>query len=1407
VSASYAPGTLTNTAVATTFTDDSLNPASTTNTTPGGQTYWIVSAQASINVVARADLSIAKSITAPTGAQVAAGDGVSYSVTVTNAGPSDAQAVGVSDPLPAGTSLPGAVSWSDSSGGALTSACPSTSTNCPIGTLPAGASVTETFTLLVSASYAPGTLTNTATATTTTDDSANPAASDAGGTWTVQAQASIPVIAEADLTSAKAITSPTTSYVIAGNQITYVITVGNSGPSDSPDSTTSDALPAALDATTATATITKQPSGNTGTCMVTLAPATVNCSLGTLPVGSDLVEVTVTATVLASDPEANTSISNTACVSTPTDNTSGVANADVCSPPVTITEKHVAQLTDTKVVTSPTSGSVVAGNQITYLITVGNQGPSDSENTVVSDSLPASLDAMTATASVTKQPSPNPGSCTVDPTTRMVTCSLGLLPVGSDLAEITVTATVLASDTGSSITNTACATTTTPDNVNGNPNAMVCAPATVAETQQSDLTESKTASVPSVIAGDQITYTITVGNNGPSYAQAGTVTDTLPSSLDPTTAVATVTKEPTGDSGSCTVGKVSGIVSCALGVVPVGPDLIEVQVTATVLASDLGTSITNRACTTSTTDDTAGNADDQACSQITTPETQQAQMTISKAVTDPSQTPTATPVVAGQPITYSVTIGNTGPSFAQAVTVSDPLPSEIDPATAVVSIAKAPAGNSGTCSVDASGNVSCALGALPVGSDLVELTITGTVKASDLNTGFTNQACTATTTPDNQTGAPNATVCASAAVDEVQRQLVTSVKAASASTVAAGNQVTYTITVANNGPSNAQDAQVSDPLPASLDPSTAVVTVTKQPVGNSGTCTIDASTPTVNCTLGTLPVGSDLAEITVTATVLSSDLGSSITNTACTTTTTPDAGTGTTGLRYCGTSTITETQSADVSIVKTAGTSPIVAGTDETYTLAVTNNGPSDAQAVTAADSLPSGTTFVSASTGCSNSSGTVTCGAGTLSAHAPNNTASFTVTVLVSSSASGNVSNTATVSSPTPDPNLPNNTSTVTTPVTQEADLALVKTASPAEVVAGGNETYTLTVTNNGPSDAEQVLATDDLPVGLQFESSPSGCTDSGQTVTCTAASLSAASGQNTLTFTIVTKVLSADAGSETNSATVTSATPDPVTSNNGSAVAIPLSTSADLSLTKRAEKATVPVGSDETYDLVVTNHGPSNASKVVVTDALPTGLTFVSASKGCTDKAQKITCKLATLGATAPKNTATFKVVALVGPTAAATTINTATVKSSTADPDMANNTATATAKVRFPILRLVKTAEAKTVADGADVSYLLTVRNIGKGLATDVKVCDALPTGTTLVQATGAHLINGQACWTLKRVAAGQRVKLRIRLKMAASTLSGKVVNHATVRAAGTKTQRSKAAVEVTPGAGPKPDGVTG
>ncbi|HSC90922.1 MAG TPA: VWA domain-containing protein [Gaiellaceae bacterium] len=114
----------------------------------------------------------------------------------------------------------------------------------------------------------------------------------------------------------------------------------------------------------------------------------------------------------------------------------------------------------------------------------------------------------------------------------------------------------------------------------------------------------------------------------------------------------------------------------------------------------------------------------------------------------------------------------------------------------------------------------------------------------------------------------------------------------------------------------------------------------------------------------------------------------------------------------------------DLAITKT-GPALVTEGNDVTYTVTASNLGPTTATGVTVSDPVPAGSTFVSASAGCTQAAGVVTCTAGTL---APGASAAFTIVVKAGSGTS--LTNTATVAGDQPDPNLANNSATVVTEI-----------------------------------------------------------------------------------------------------------------------------------------------------------------------------------------------------------------------------------------------------------------------------------------------------------------------------------------------------------------------------------------
>src|SRR5262249_21910986 len=155
--------------------------------------------------------------------------------------------------------------------------------------------------------------------------------------------------------------------------------------------------------------------------------------------------------------------------------------------------------------------------------------------------------------------------------------------------------------------------------------------------------------------------------------------------------------------------------------------------------------------------------------------------------------------------------------------------------------------------------------------------------------------------------------------------------------------------------------------------------------------------------------------------------------------------------------------------------------------------------------------------------------------------------------------------------------------------------------------------------------------------------------TVTCTVGNL--ANGANA-TITIVVTAPN-NAATITNTATVAGQPTDPNTANNTASATTTVNGSADLSITKTVPAA-VTTGQQVTYTLSVHNGGPSDATGVAVTDALPAGVGFVSASTGCTNASGTVTC---TVGSLANGANATITIV-VTAPSTAGTITNTATV-----------------------------------------------------------------------------------------------------------------------------------------------------
>ncbi len=230
---------------------------------------------------------------------------------------------------------------------------------------------------------------------------------------------------------------------------------------------------------------------------------------------------------------------------------------------------------------------------------------------------------------------------------------------------------------------------------------------------------------------------------------------------------------------------------------------------------------------------------------------------------------------------------------------------------------------------------------------------------------------------------------------------------------------------------------------------------------------------------------------------------------------------------------------SNLSLTVTDNPDPALVNTTLTYTLNVTNNGPSTANAVTVIDELPAGVTFISAThTGCTHNNGVVTCNLSNM-----NNGAIVQFDINVMPTAPGNISNTAIVSANENDSSASNNTDTETTQVDplSGTDLVLTKTDSVDPVTLGNNLTYTIQITNNGPEDATGVTVTDTLPGSVTFVSASAGCSETAGVVTCNIGNLSADANAS-----VEIDVTTTAAGTISNTASVTGNETDPIPGNN---------------------------------------------------------------------------------------------------------------------------------------------------------------------------------------------------------------------------------------------------------------------
>ncbi len=736
-------------------------------------------------------------------------------------------------------------------------------------------------------------------------------------------------------------------------------------------------------------------------------------------------------------------------------------------------------------------------------------------------------------------------------------------------------------------------------------------------------------------------------------------------------------------------------------------------------------------------------------------------------------------IVGGESMTYTLTAKNLGPSDATGVTVTDKIP-------AGTNFIKA---TEPACTFAAE-EVTCLDPVLEAGKE-VEFEVEVEVESGRL-TPIVNTAKVKGNEKDPNPTNDEKTI--ETAIGGKANLLIS--KTGPTQPVLLGSTFTYEINVENEGPSDAVKAEVEDELPSGVELLSASLEFLT-PTAEVGECD-EAPAAVLTCELGRMLRH---AKAKIVVTVEAAEIGT-FTNTATfSSETSPEPK----GAEAPPTEIL---PAADLAIAKTG---PATVGPDGevTYGLHISNLGPSIAHKVVVTDPLPKGVDFVKASEGCSAAAGVITCAVQPAGELAVGGEADFTATVHVPFALGGQaLVNTATVGAEEADPHVEDNTSTVTTTVGPAADLAITKTMGKAQ--AGEPLTYTLAVTNKGPSDSSAVTVKDTLPAGTTFKSaapSQGTCSASGPTVTCDLGPL-ASGGSAQVSITV--EVAATTTGSLKNTATVEGPEPDPDKSNNEASVEGPVTppvpTDPNLKVTKTADTSSPQVGKPFAYHVEVTNMNGGEAKNVTVVDTLNgrVKVTSIETEAGkCGAQGSTITCTIPSI----PVGK-TVHITYTVVTEAAGQLKNTVSAQAANGEKVPGNNRAVKSvmAKAAKAKYSLTKTATRRVVPGGKTVGFTISLHN-GFAAMTNAKVCDRLPAALTFVKAAGARYVNGEACWTKRFIAAHQTVRLHLTARAVKGYKSRQVRNVATARADNAGRRSASVAVRIKAAFAGKPGGVTG
>ncbi|BAP54557.1 conserved repeat protein [Thioploca ingrica] len=759
-------------------------------------------------------------------------------------------------------------------------------------------------------------------------------------------------------------------------------------------------------------------------------------------------------------------------------------------------------------------------------------------------------------------------------------------------------------------------------------------------TKSTDLEITLTSSE-KVPINSPLTYNITVNNKGGEPATGITLIDTLPTG---------VTFAPIQSTQGCSYDANTNQVTCSLG---------ELQPNTT--ASALVTVITPATVTTSTLTNkvavTANQADSNSANNTAEKSTQLSE-TVSKADLKAEISTNLETASINSPLIYTVTVTNQGPDLANKVVLTSTLP------TGVIYDAT----KSASFCTNTAGTVSCQLGTMEVNKP-VQVAIHVTTPGTPGTLNFTTRV----NSDDFDPTSTNNTASKTINVANLQFDLVIVDAVANPSTnINVGSDLTYTVTVANNGPTQASEVTLTTTLPSQVSY-----------ISSTPACTQVQGQ--VTCVLGNLNANANQkVVITARAVQISTNISNTFSVSA--------SGQDTNGSNNSKAVTLGSIvgQIADFVVTVDDGGKTVLVGGSVTYAITITNNGNTDDSVVLNVGLTGKNVTIGTIEGKSCGTGPSFSCQIGVIAAGK-----SEKVTVQATPNELGNITLTAKAEGKAFDPNPSNNTVTKETAVSdKQIDLGVTIAAVPNPAFLAKNLIYTITVTNiDTNNQATGVTVTQELPPGVTFvaaKATQGQCTQTNNLVTCPLGPLDPNGNAK-----IDTEVTPQSTGKLKSTVTVNSAVFDPQPANDTASIEVEVSQfKADLSLIITDTPDPAAINDPLTYTFTVTNNGPDPVTNIELVSTLPQGITIKTPAQltpaavggNCLDMdvAREIHCTIPTL-----PNQGTATMTLVVTPTVLGELTNSAYVKGKEFDDNEENNKVTAVTQINNPTtLFLVET-----------------------------------------------------------------------------------------------------------------------